>query len=143
MRVRGLVTVGPALDPAAFPAPANVVVRPSVAHAQVFPEASVVVTHAGHGTVIRALNCGVPLLCMPMGRDQRDDTARVVARGAGLRLSPNASALGIREALRRLLEQPSYREGARRLARTIAADVREQRGVRELEGLAGRVRASA
>lgn len=135
LRVRGLVTVGPALDPAAFQPPANVVVRASVAHAQVFPQASVVVTHAGHGTVIRALASGVPLLCMPMGRDQRDDAARVVARGAGLRLSPGASVGEIREALQRLLEQPGYRENARRLAQALAEDVREQRGVRELESL--------
>lgn len=140
LRVRGLVTIGPALDRAAFQPSANVVVRASVAHAQVFPQASVVVTHAGHGTVIRALSYGLPLLCVPMGRDQGDDAARVVAHGAGLRLSPKASADQMRAALQCLLEQPRFREQARRLARALAADVREQRGVRELEALAGEVR---
>jgi MGT family glycosyltransferase len=135
LRVRGLVTVGPALDPAAFHPPANVVVRASVAHTQVFPQASVVVTHAGHGTAIRALSYGAPLLCLPLGRDQRDDAARIVARGAGLRLSPKASADEIRVAIQRLLEEPHFREHAGELARAIAEDVYERRGVRELEAL--------
>jgi MGT family glycosyltransferase len=138
LRVRGLVSVGPALDPTRFPPPANVVIRASVAHAQVFPQASAVVTHGGHGTLIRALSDGVPVVCLPMGRDQNDDAARVVARGAGLRLSPKASVSEIRQAIQQVLEQPKYRDGAQRLARAIAADIRAQRGVRELEGLAAR-----
>lgn len=140
LRVRELVTVGPALDPAAFQPPSNVVVRASVAHAQVFPQASVVVTHAGHGTVIRALSFGLPLLCVPMGRDQRDDAARVVARGTGLCLSPKASVEELRGAIRRLLDEPRFRDNARELAEAIATDVRQQRGVHELEGLVGGVR---
>jgi MGT family glycosyltransferase len=138
LRVRGLVSVGPALDPTRFPPPANVVIRASVTHAQVFPQASAVVTHGGHGTLIRALSDGVPVVCLPMGRDQNDDAARVVARGAGLRLSPKASVSEIRQAIQQVLEQPKYRDGAQRLARAIAADIRAQRGVRELEGLAAR-----
>ena len=90
MRVRGLVTVGPALDAQRFHAPANVVVRAAAPHSAVFAQADAVITHAGHGTVIRALACGVPLVCLPMGRDQNDNAARVVARGVGLRLSPKA-----------------------------------------------------
>lgn len=136
LRVRGLVSVGPALNPAQFDPPANVAVRASVEHAQVFPEASAVVTHAGHGTVIRALSAGLPLVCLPMGRDQRDDAARVVAREAGLRLSPKASVAEIRDAIQQVLEQPRFRTGARRLADALAADVRAQRGIRELEELA-------
>ena len=135
LRVRALVTVGPALDPAQFEAPANVVVMRSVAHAQVFPEASAVITHAGHGTVIRALRYGIPLVCLPMSRDQGDDAARVVARGAGLRLSKEAPMVEIRGAIQSVVEQPRFREGARKLSQAIAADIRERRGVRELEGL--------
>ncbi len=135
LRAHGLVTTGPAIDPAAFQPPANVIVRASVAHAQVFPRADVVVTHAGHGTVIRALRFGVPLVCLPMGRDQNDDAARVVAHGAGLRLSPKASIREISNAIQQTLEQTRFREGARALARAIEADIREQRGVRELEAI--------
>ena len=138
LRMRGLVTTGPALDPASFEAPDNVVVLRSVAHAQVFSQASAVVTHGGHGTVIRALRQGIPLVCVPMGRDQGDDAARVVARGAGLRLSKGASMAKIREAIRRVVDDPSFRQGAYALSLAIGADIRERRGVRELECLVTR-----
>jgi UDP:flavonoid glycosyltransferase YjiC (YdhE family) len=56
--VRGLVTTGPAVDPAAIRAPANVSVRRWVRHADVLPYCSAVLTHGGHGTVIKALAAG-------------------------------------------------------------------------------------
>ena len=60
--------------------------------------AALVVTHCGHGTVMRALSHGRPMLCLPMGRDQNDNAARVVARGAGLRLGADAAPPAIRSA---------------------------------------------
>ncbi len=132
----GLITVGPSIDPDQFHAPANAIIRPAAPHNQIFPLASVVITHAGHGTAIRALASGVPLLCIPMGRDQSDIAARVVARGAGLRLSPQASVEVIRQAIRRLLEEPSFHEHARRLGAAIAEDARHSTAVDELEAAA-------
>jgi MGT family glycosyltransferase len=136
--VRGLVTTGPALAPADFPAPPNIAVRAAAPHARIFPLAAAVVTHAGHGTVIRALACGVPLVCLPMGRDQDGNAARVVARGAGLRLPPNAPADAIRAAVRRVLDDPGFRTGAQRLATAIAADTSHAVAIDELEQLATR-----
>jgi UDP:flavonoid glycosyltransferase YjiC (YdhE family) len=136
MRVRALVTLGPALSPGQLRAPANVIIRDAVPHTHLFPAASAVVTHAGHGTVIRALAHGVPLVCIPMGNDQYDNAARVVARGAGLRLSTKATLPALREAIRRVLEEVSFREAARRMAAEIAAEIRQPGAVAELEGLA-------
>src|SRR5207248_8948080 len=65
-----------------LPRAANVHVCASAPHSELLKQAAVVVTHAGHGTVIRALAAGVPLVCMPMGRDQNENAARVVFRGA-------------------------------------------------------------
>jgi MGT family glycosyltransferase len=136
--VRGLVTLGPALEPGVLDAPPNVTVVPSAPHAQVLEHAAAVVTHAGHGTTIKALAAGVPLLAMPMGRDQPDNAARVAASGAGLVLSPRAKAPAIRDALARLLDEPAFAQAARRMADAIAADVATDRAVAELEALAGR-----
>jgi UDP:flavonoid glycosyltransferase YjiC (YdhE family) len=36
--------------------------------------------------VIKALAAGVPLVCLPMGRDQEDTAARVTLSGSGVRL---------------------------------------------------------
>ncbi len=143
MRVRALVTPGPTLRQEAFHAPANVVIRPSAPHGQVFPHAAAVVTHAGHGTVMRALANGLPLVCIPMGRDQNDVVARVVARGAGLRLSQKASIPALRHAIQRVLDEPGFRAQARHLAQAIAEETHRPPAVEALEELAtqGRVRA--
>jgi MGT family glycosyltransferase len=134
--VRGLVTTGPAVDP--FPAAANVVVLRSAPHAAVLPHAAAVVTHGGHGTVIKALAAGVPLVVLPMGRDQLDVAARVTAAGAGVRVKPSASPAKIAAAVRTVLDDPAYRLGAERLAAAIADETRADRAVAELEELATR-----
>src|SRR5207245_7707178 len=63
--VRAVVTAGPAIDIASLPSAANVHVCTSAPHSQLLKEAAAVVTHAGHGTVIRALPAGRPGVCMP------------------------------------------------------------------------------
>lgn len=110
--VRGLVTTGPAVAPAALPSAANVEVREFVPHAEVLPAASLVVTHAGLGTVHAALAHGVPLVCVPQGRDQPEVASRVVQAGAGVRTNPKrlAGAIG------RVLGDGAYREAALALA---------------------------
>jgi MGT family glycosyltransferase len=131
--VRGLVTLGPAMADERFDLPSNVVAVASAPHAQVFPHAAAIVTHAGHGTVMRALAAGVPLLCLPMGRDQDDNAARVFSRGAGLRLRPSASPPRIAAALQRLLDELAFRDNAAHLGRIIRDDVAADRAVAELE----------
>src|SRR5262249_37727064 len=107
MKVRGLVTLGPSLKLDMTPPP-NVVVCETAPHSRVFPLASAVVTHCGHGTVARALAAGVPIVGVPMGRDQNDTAARVVARGVGVRVAMDASADKIRAAISRVLQDPSH-----------------------------------
>jgi UDP:flavonoid glycosyltransferase YjiC (YdhE family) len=133
---RVLVTSGPAIDPASLPSAANTAVVRSAPHARLFEEAAVVVTHAGMGTVTRALACGVPLLCLPMGRDQHDVAARVVHAGAGVRLRPGARRRSIRAAAERVMREPRFRAGAQKLGSRMTADAAARRGVDELEALA-------
>jgi UDP:flavonoid glycosyltransferase YjiC (YdhE family) len=120
------------------PPPANVTAVATAPHARLFPGAAAVVTHAGHGTVMRALAAGVPVLCLPMGRDQDDNAARVVAHGVGLRLRPSVGAVRIAGAVRRLVDDPGYGARARRLGGIILEDAAAGLAVRELEAV-GRV----
>ncbi|MFI4934311.1 MAG: glycosyltransferase [Caulobacterales bacterium] len=133
--VRGLVTLGPALSPEVFSTPANVAVLQSAPHSQLYPIASVVVTHAGHGACLRPLMDGAPLLCIPLGRDQPDNAARAVERGAALRLAKDASVDDITAAVRRLLEEPAFRAAARRLGAQIVADAAKRSAEDELEAM--------
>ena len=142
MPVRALVTVGPTLDPAAFSASENVVVVQSAPHNSVFPQADALLTHAGMGTTSRALANGLPLLCLPIGRDQEDIAARVRWHGAGLSMRPSSSAAKIRAGLHRVLTDRSFREAAEQLRKAIQSDLGADRAVAELEALAERARAS-
>jgi UDP:flavonoid glycosyltransferase YjiC (YdhE family) len=99
----------------------------------VLPSCSAVLTHGGHGTVIKALTAGVPLVVAPLGRDQPDNAARVVHAGAGLRLSKKAGVPALRDAIGRVLDEPRYRAGAQRMAATLAAERDEDLVVDELE----------
>jgi MGT family glycosyltransferase len=132
---RGLVTTGPTLAPEEFPAPDNVTVVRSAPHGALLAETAVFVTHAGHGSALRPLMAGVPLLCLPMGRDQNDNAARVTARGAGLRLGPDASVDAIAAAITDLLGSPAYRDAAKSLGLAITRDAEARSAASQIEGL--------
>ncbi|WP_369070251.1 glycosyltransferase [Kineococcus terrestris] len=136
--VRGLVTTGPAVDPGEVPGTDRVHVVRSAPHAQVFPLAAVVVTHAGHGTTVKALAAGAAVLGLPMGRDQADNVVRFVHRGAGLGLKPTASTAAIARAVRRLLEEPSFRAAAARLGRALREDAASSPLLEEVEAAGSR-----
>src|SRR5487761_644578 len=131
--VHGLITTGPAVDPAVISAPPNVTVRQWVRHADVLARCSAVVTHGGHGTVLKALAAGVPLVVAPIGRDQPDNAARVVHAGAGLRVRRNASVAALQAAISRVVSDDRYHAAAGRMAKLLAAERDEGLVVDELE----------
>lgn len=133
--VRAVVTVGPALDRADFPGADNVLVVASASHAALMAQAALFVTHGGHGSVIRPLMAGLPLLVLPGLRDQRDNARRVVHRGAGLMLERDASPEAIAAAVRTVLEDSAYRQAARTLGDAITADLTGRRAEDLLEAL--------
>jgi MGT family glycosyltransferase len=136
--VRVLVTLGGSIDATELEPPGNCVVVESAPHAVVMREAALVITHGGHGTVMRALASRVPMLVIPHGRDQNDNAARVTERGAGLSLVPDASTADIRAACAQLLGEPAFRAAARRLGDRVAADAESSTLVAELEAAAAR-----
>ncbi len=136
LQVRGLVTTGPAVDPEVIAAPPNVTVTRWVRHADVLPHCSAVITHGGHGTVMKALIAGVPLVVVPLGRDQPDNAARVVYAGAGTRLRKNASVSALRAAVAQVIDDPGYRAAAGRMADRLAAERDDSLVVDELEHMA-------
>ena len=131
--VHGIVTTGPALDPDAITAPPNVTVVAAAPHSQVLEHAAVVVTHGGHGTVVRALAAGVPMVVLHHGRDQADNAARITTRGAGLALRRTAKPSDIAAAVRRVLDDPSFAQAAQRLGTSIRRDAASGALVAELE----------
>ena len=133
--VRALVTTGPAVDPDQIEAPDTVTVVRSAPHRQVLAHADVLLTHGGHGTVMKGLLAGVPIVCMPTGRDQPDNAARLTHRGAGVKISKNARPTDIAAAVRRVLDDRSFRDAAADLGTRIRAEAGDDEAVAELEAL--------
>lgn len=103
-------------------APDNVAVLESAPHAPILAEAAFAIMHGGHGTLMKTLAAGKPMLILPHGRDQDDNAVRIVERGAGLALSPSASVEEIRAAVSRLLTEPHFA----RAAQALGAEVRRE-----------------
>lgn len=87
----------------------------------VMPTVSAVVTHGGLNTVLDALAAGVPLVVVPLAFEQGAIAARVERSGAGIVVPRRRlGAASVADALRTLLEVPSYRDRALALRDEIA-----------------------
>ncbi len=138
--VNVVATTGPAVDPEALPSTRNARIVRYAPHDAIVPYCDLVICHGGHGTLLRPLLSGVPVLCLPMGRDHADNGRRVVERGAGAMLSRRAPAFLIRRATRRLLEDSAYSAAAFALGRQILTTMPAERraGLEALEAAARR-----
>lgn len=121
--VEVVATVGPSGDPTAFGAPPpNVHVARYVPQSLLLPHVAVVASHAGSGTLLATLAAGLPQLCLPQAADQFRNAAAVEGAGAALALrGDEATADAVGAAVQRLLDEPAFTAGARRLADEIAA----------------------
>jgi UDP:flavonoid glycosyltransferase YjiC (YdhE family) len=119
--IRVLLTLGGVLTPGAVSAPPNVTVREFLPHEAVLPQMAAVITHAGMSTVSTALAAGVPMVCVPQGRDQPLNAARVQELGAGLMVAADASPDTLAQAVRTVLAHPGFRSASQRLAAGAAA----------------------
>jgi MGT family glycosyltransferase len=103
------------------PLPPNVHVERWLSHEDLLPSCAALVTTGGAATVLASLKAGVPLVVVPTFWDKSDNAQRVVEAGAGLRLAPrHCTPDRLRAAVLRLLEEPSFRENAERIARRFA-----------------------
>jgi UDP:flavonoid glycosyltransferase YjiC (YdhE family) len=80
----------------------------------------VVVSHGGSGTVLATLALGLPQVCMPQGADQFLNAAAVASAGVGISLMPGEGDAA-RDAIVRVLDDPSFREAAGRVRSSIAS----------------------
>lgn len=127
-----IVTTGPNVDADALDAPDTLRVVATASHEALMAGADLVICQGGHGTVSRALLHGVPLLVIPLARDQADNAARIALRGAGLRLPATASAGEIAAVVHRLLAEPGFRTAAGTLGAAVRADLDAGGLVREI-----------
>jgi UDP:flavonoid glycosyltransferase YjiC (YdhE family) len=115
--VRVLATWNRRLPPRPLRVPANTSAVEWVAYSRTMPLCDVVVCHAGHGTLARALASGCAVVACPAAGDMHENAARVDWAGAGVRV-PRRFTLPrpLRLAVERALEEPSIRARAHDLA---------------------------
>jgi UDP:flavonoid glycosyltransferase YjiC (YdhE family) len=117
--VTALVTSGPAIS-VEFRSSAAVEVRKWIDHTKVLPGIDLVITHAGMGTIMNAMAFGVPLLCLPMGRDQHGNAEAVNRLGLGVTADPVSEVHELRRAIIGALAESVYAVRARELAEETA-----------------------
>jgi UDP:flavonoid glycosyltransferase YjiC (YdhE family) len=80
--VRAVVTMGPGHDPSEVTARhSSMRVEQLISHAAVLERGVLLLSHAGHGSVMKALWFGRPMVLVPWGRDQPGVAARAAALG--------------------------------------------------------------
>ena len=83
--VRAVLTVGPGHDPSELVVRgSNVRVEQVIPHAAVLERGVMLLSHAGHGSVMKALWFGRPMVLVPWGRDQPGVAARAADLGVAV-----------------------------------------------------------
>jgi UDP:flavonoid glycosyltransferase YjiC (YdhE family) len=133
-----IVTVGRDNDPAAFgPQPPNVHIARFIPQSALLPYCDLVVQQGGFSTVTGALNAGLPMVVMPISADQPYNAACCAALGVGVVIEPGErSAEAIREAVRAVMDDPSYRQKAEQVRAEMAELPGPEHAVTLLERLA-------
>jgi MGT family glycosyltransferase len=121
--------------------PANTRLVEWISYAQTMPGCALVICHAGHGTMARALVSGAAVLAVPHAGDMAENAARVDWAGLGVRLPWGLlTATTLRLAVRRALAMPSVSEAVRRLAAGTSAGAGAVRAADLVEAMARRRR---
>jgi UDP:flavonoid glycosyltransferase YjiC (YdhE family) len=125
--------------PEPVPVAPNIRLVEWISYSRTMPHCALVICHAGHGTMVRALASGSPVLSVPHAGDMFENAARADWAGVGVRLprrllTPATLRLVVRRALadadmaqraRRLAEWAEHHDGA-----DAAADLVEELALR-------------
>jgi UDP:flavonoid glycosyltransferase YjiC (YdhE family) len=117
--------------------PANARLLDWLSYARTMPRCSLVICHAGHGTMARALASGCPVVAVPAAGDMNENAARLDWAGAGVRLPWRLlTPATLRLAVRRALSEPALTKRARELADWAAEHDGAERAADLVEALA-------
>ena len=109
-----VISLGGGLNPEALPnLSGNPVVVKYAPQLELLQKARLNITHAGLNTTLESLSYGVPMLAIPITDDQPGVAARIVWTGVGE--SVKLSGLSIehmKERVKKVLQEPSYKQNA-------------------------------
>ncbi len=119
--VRVVLTIGNGHQPAELEyIPDNARVEQYLPHSQVLERSRLLLSHAGHGSVMKALWYGVPMLLVPWGRDQPGVAARAEHLGVAKVIARDQlTDTRLAETIKVVLHDGHIREAASHVARHL------------------------
>ncbi|HTV26519.1 MAG TPA: nucleotide disphospho-sugar-binding domain-containing protein, partial [Xanthobacteraceae bacterium] len=134
--VHVVATTGGIVAPNEVATPANAVVLNYAAHDPIMRRAALVMTHGGHGTAMRAMRHGVPMVVIPgLAGDQPFVAAAVQEWGAGRALPGDAGTDAMRAAAQEVLSTPSFSSKAKEKSAMLAGIDGAANAANEVEAL--------
>ncbi|CZR55772.1 uncharacterized protein PAC_05660 [Phialocephala subalpina] len=101
--------------------PQNVRIEKWLPHQELLKNVKVMITNGGYGGVLTALSFGVPLVGAGLTEDKAMVNSRIAWSGAGIDLKTNTpGSRKIREAVRKVLDNPKYKRVAMRIQEDFA-----------------------
>lgn len=132
-----VLSVGPDTDIGALgQLPEHIKVYPRVNQMEVLARADAFITHCGMNSVMESLYMGVPMALFPQHPEERAVANRVAELGAGVPLR-SARERDIRDAVMKLLGEPSYMNNASALAKDMRSCGGAQEAAAFIERIAG------
>ena len=133
-----ILVSGRGRDPASLGTlPTNVRVARYIPHSQLLPRCDAIITHAGAGTLIAAVDAGLPMVLIPLVGDQPPNAERAAAAGVARVLAPSeVTPAAVCEATRAVLHEPGYRQRLAALRAEIAVLPPVERAVGWFERIA-------
>jgi zeaxanthin glucosyltransferase len=117
-----VLSIGDQIDPKQIGrAPNNAIIVKQAPQLELLKQATVCITHAGLNTALESLAQGVPQVAIPITYDQPGVAARIAHKKTGVVTSlDKLTADHLAFLLEEVLTNPTYRENARKLQKTIA-----------------------
>ena len=117
-----MISLGGSADPSVLgDLPGSPLVVRAAPQLELLDRARLTITHAGMNTTLESLARGVPMVAIPIANDQPGVAARIAWTGTGLFIAPSRlTAARLRQAISRVLTEPSFTTQAARLREAIA-----------------------
>lgn len=121
LEVRVLVTLAPEHDLELLgDIPANVYLTRYTPHSRVLSQCLLVISHAGHGTVMKAMVHGIPMVLVPWGRDQPGVASRAQRLGVATVVSRNdCNEQTLFKAIKQVMGEQQFQENSQSLSKRL------------------------
>ena len=116
-----ILSVGRNTDPRIFgEQPPNVHIERYIPQSLLLPHCDLLVTQGGSGTMMDALSHGLPMVMIPIGADQPENSRRCAELGLARVLGRGErTAQAIRDAVREILRNPQFMQNAQQIQHAI------------------------